>query len=145
MNNRKAASMRGAIVALALVAFAGVALAADRWPSSLVKPPKLYLIKGYLDRAPKGAVVADEIEVTAPGVAARKFLITEYRTPGETPLDLYLSRAMPNRFSVMGRDELVYRLLDAPAGAAVEGTFVAYSHGPPMLMISELQQPAPKS
>ena len=145
MNSRKAASVRGAIVALTLVAFAAVALATDRWPSGLVNPPTLYMIKGYLDRAPDGAVVTDEIEVTAPGAATRKFLVTEYRTPGETPLDRYLSRAMPNRYSVVGRDELVHRLIGAPAGAAVEGKFIAYRYGPPTLMIAELEQPAPKS
>jgi len=112
------------------------------WPFDLPRQPQLYIIRGYLDEAPKDAKIADRIEIAANG-KHRMLLVTWYGTPGETLLDRYLSRVMARPFTIRGPGEDVSRMIDAPSGTEIEGTFAAYTNGPPMLMITDLQRPAP--
>ena len=113
------------------------------WPFDLPRQPQLYIIRGYLHQASSDAKVADRIEIAANG-KRRMLLVTWYGTPGETMLDRYLSRVMARPFSLHGDPEEVKRIIEAPPGTAIEGTFAAYTNGPPMLMITDLQRPEPK-
>src|SRR5207244_10874122 len=72
-------------------------------------------------------------------------LVTRYGTPGETGLDRYLSRVMAQPFAIQGTSEDVDRLVNAPAGTKIAGTFAAYTSGSPSLLIADLTAPAPKS
>jgi hypothetical protein len=141
MNGSK--GLLAAALAFVVLSAGSLASASYLWPDSMPTRPTLYLIKAYLDRAPDEARVVDEIEIFAPGGAPRKFLVTEYRTPGETPLDRYLSRVLSRRFALTGRQEVVRLVSEAPLGAEVAGTFLAYTTGYPTLVIAELETPAP--
>jgi hypothetical protein len=132
-----------AITAFGVLSAASLASATYLWPDNMPTRPALYLIKGYLDHAPAEALVTDEIQIFAPGAQSRQFFITEYRTPGETPLDRYLSRVLGRRFALMGRKEFVHLVSEAPPGAEVAGKFLAYTTGYPTLVIAELETPAP--
>jgi hypothetical protein len=125
-----------------VIALAAQGGAREIWPFDLPRQPQLYIIRGYLDQAPPDAKVADRIEIEA-NHKRHMLLVTWYGTPGETLLDRYLSRVMARPFSLRGAPEEVSRIIDAPPGTAIEGTFAAYTNGPPMLMITDLQQPAP--
>jgi len=127
------------VFVLALAARSGAVI----WPFDLPRQPQLYIIRGYLDQAQPDAKVADRIEIAANG-KRRMLLVTWYGTPGATMLDRYLSRVMARPFSLHGDPEQVKRIVDAPPGAEIEGTFAAYTNGPPMLMITDLQRPEPK-
>jgi hypothetical protein len=108
------------------------------------RPPPLYLIEGYLDRAPKEADVLDRIGITAQG-RRHTLLITRYATPGETGLDRYLSRVvMAHSFAIQGAPEDVDRLAGAPSGTKIAGTFAAYTGSSPWLLIVDLTAPPPK-
>jgi hypothetical protein len=112
--------------------------------SAYFRPPPLYLIEGYLDRAPKEADVLDRIDITAQG-RRHTLLITRYATPGETGLDRYLSRVvMAQSFAIQGATEEVDRLAGAPPGTKIAGTFAAYTGGSPWLLIVDLTAPPPK-
>ena len=132
-----------AALALVVLSAASLASASYLWPEGMPTRPTLYLIKGYLDRAPAEARVTDEIEIVAPGGEPRQFFITEYRTPGETPLDRYLSRVLGRRFALTGQKEFVQLVSQAPPGAEVAGKFLAYTTGYPTLVVAELEKPAP--
>ena len=106
--------------------------------------PSLYIIEGYLDRAPHDVEIQDKIDITAHG-RRHTLLVTRYGTPGETGLDRYLSRVMAQPFAIQGTSEDVERLANAPAGTKIAGTFAAYTCGSPSLLITDLTAPAPKS
>jgi len=106
--------------------------------------PPLYLIEGYLDRAPKEANVLDRIEISAQS-RRHTLLITGYATPGESGLDRYLSRVvMAQSFAIQGAPEDVDRLAGAPSGTKIAGTFAAYTGSSPWLLIVDLTAPPPK-
>jgi hypothetical protein len=107
------------------------------------RPPPLYLIEGYLDRAPQDAEIVDRIDITAQG-RRHTLLITRYGMPGETGLDRYLSRVMAESFAIQGASEDVERLAGAPSGTKIAGTFAAYTGSSPWLLIVDLTAPAPK-
>ena len=134
-------------VSLVAVAFmlAGIGRAAATiWPFDLPQQPTLYIIRGYLDQAPPDAKIMDRIEISA-NHKNRTLLVTWYGTPGETMLDRYLSRVMAHPYSTRGAKEDVSRIIDAPPGSEIEGTFAAYTNGPPSLLITDLQRPPPRS
>ena len=114
------------------------------WPFDLPQQPTLYIIRGYLDQAPPDAKIMDRIEISA-NHKNRTLLVTWYGTPGETMLDRYLSRVMAHPYSIRGANEDVSRIIDAPPGSEIEGTFAAYTNGPPSLLITDLQRPPPRS
>jgi hypothetical protein len=138
--------LRRSVLALAasvvVLAFAATARSFPGWPSDLPDKPKMYLIDGYLDRTPEGVPALDEIAVAARGKADRKLFVTEYGTPGETMLDMHLSRNMARTYSLTGSVEEVARMIDAPEGAQVRGLFIAYTSGAPVLLIGQLELPA---
>ena len=129
------------IAASGLAAIASLEVFAG-WPESLPKQPSMYVIEGFLDRAPQGTKIADRIDLVHSGYARRTLLVTSYGTPGETPLDLYLSRSMSSTYSLNGVDADVERVMKAPGGTKVEGTFVAYTSGSPSLLIGDLRNPS---
>ena len=131
------------VAAALLVADRSPASAFSLWPEDLHQP-SLYVIEGYLDRAPQGTKIQDRIDISAQG-RQHTLLVTRYGTPGETGLDRYLSRVMARPFVIRGASEQVERLMDAPPGTKVAGTFAAYTHGSPWLRIADLTAPAPKS
>lgn len=133
------------VALVATLAAAGAALASS-WPSNLPEQPSMIRIEGYLDRAPENTPVLDRIELVGKNQPRRPFFVTEYGAPGEIPLDQHLSRSMSNVYGLMGEPALVQRLIEAPSGAHVRGTFVAYTYGSPALLIGELELPeAPRS
>ncbi len=105
--------------------------------------PSLYVIEGYLDRAPEDAEILDRIDITAQG-RRHTLLITRYGTPGETGFDRYLSRVMAQSFAIRGAPEDVDRLGGAPSGTKIAGTFAAYTGSSPWLLIVDLTAPEPK-
>jgi hypothetical protein len=109
-----------------------------------LQPPALYVIEGYLDRAPEQAEIRDRIEIVVQG-RRRSLLVTRYGTPGEIGLDRYLSRVMTQPFAIEGTSEEVDRFGAAPSGARIAGTFAAYTQGAPRLRIADLTEPAPAS
>jgi hypothetical protein len=110
----------------------------------VLHPPSLYIIEGYLDRAPQDAKIQDRLEITAHG-RRRTLLVTSYGTPGETGFDRYLSRVMAQPFAIEGPSDEVDRLAAAPAGTKIAGTFAAYTGGSPWLLIADLTSPEPRS
>jgi hypothetical protein len=100
------------------------------------------MIQGYLDRAPQGTTVIDRIQIAASDEPTRWLLVTAYRNPGDVLLDHYLSRELISRYMVMGKSEEVVRLLGAPEGTAIEGTFIVYTDGLPSLFIAQLDLPS---
>ena len=130
------------ILLLAAAMFAGAtgARASSLWPESLPKQPLLYVIHGYLDRAPEGTKILDRIDISA-NDHRRTLLVTWYGTPGETTLDRHLSRSMAQPYGIRGPAELVEHMGSAPAGTLIEGKFAVYESGPPWLLIGELDFP----
>ncbi|MET0152853.1 MAG: hypothetical protein ABW298_09635 [Candidatus Binatia bacterium] len=106
--------------------------------------PSLVIIEGYLDRVAPEAKVLDRIDIVGDG-RRHTLLVTRYGTPGETGLDRYLSRVMAQPFTIEGRSEDVARLLNAPPGTKIAGTFAVYTQGAPSLLITDLVEPAPPS
>jgi hypothetical protein len=117
------------------------AYALSIWSQSLPTQPSLYVIDGYLDRAPPGVEIADRIDIEAHG-RRRTLLVTSYGTPGDTMLDRYLSRSMVEPYPLQGTDEEISRVIDAAPGTKISGTFAAYPGGPPWLLIADLTSPA---
>jgi hypothetical protein len=118
-----------------------VATTASAFSSGLPEPP-IYRIQGYLDRAPEGTTVIDRVQIAATDKPARWLLVTVYRSPGDVLLDRYLSREMISPYVVRGKGEDVARLIGAPAGTQIEGTFLVYTNGPPSLFIAQLDLPS---
>ncbi len=112
----------------------------ELWPYDLPKQPQPYVLEGYLDKAPAGTKILDDIQITV-NKKERKLLITSYGY-GEITLDLHLSRNLSSTYSIRGSKEDLEQLAGAPAGARIEGTFAAYTDGPPWLLIAELNFPA---
>ena len=104
--------------------------------------PRPYIIEGYLDRAPDTAKVVDRVEIFSDAKPKRWLLVTRYGAPGEINLDRYLSWPLEHTYAVSGKKAEVARLLQAPPGAAVKGTFLVYRRNYPMLVISQLDVPA---
>ena len=131
------------LAACLLIAAHSTSFAFSTWPNDFHTPP-LYLIEGYLDRAPENAKILDRVDITAQG-RRHTLLITRYATPGETGLDRYLSRVvMAQSFAIQGATEEVDRLAGAPPGTKIAGTFAAYTGGSPWLLIVDLTAPPPK-
>jgi hypothetical protein len=107
-----------------------------------LSPPPPYIIDGYLERAPKDATVIDRIEISAYHQPKRWLLVTSYRAPGEIGLDRYLSRVLVRPFMITGNPQDVSRILNAPAGTEIKGTFVVYTRSYPSLHIAQLESPA---
>lgn len=105
----------------------------------------MYVIHGYLDRAPKDATVVDQVEIYAHGEETRTLLVTSYRSPGPVMLGEYLSWPFQRPYAVSGARDEVHRLLTAPPGAEVQGKFVVYAPAYPLLVIANLEQPAAPS
>jgi hypothetical protein len=133
-------TLRNLLLVIAVLAAASTARAFSLWPESLPKQPSLYVIHGYLDRAPDGEKILDRIDITADH-HRRTLLVIWYGTPGETTLDLQLSRSMAQPFEIRGPSDLVTRIGNAPAGTRIEGKFAAYTSGPPWLLIAEIDFP----
>jgi len=125
-----------------LVVVRTVSFALSPWSGDLHQP-SLYIIEGYLDRAPHDVKIQDQMGITAHG-RRHTLLVTRYGTPGETGLDRYLSRVMAQPFAIQGTSEDVDRLVNAPAGTKIAGTFAAYTGGSPWLLIVDLTAPPPK-
>ena len=131
------------VVAVSLAwSFAVVGAALAIWPESLPQP-NLYRVVGYLDQAPPNAKVRDRITIHASGYRERELLVAEYGTPGETSLDLELSRALGRRYGVSGAKEEVEKLFSIPPGQQFSALFVAYQDGP-RLLIGDLEYPVEK-
>src|SRR6266853_688179 len=118
-----------------------VATTASAFLSGRTEPP-IYMIQGYLDRAPEGTTVIDRFQIAATGKPARWLLVTVYRSPCDVLLDRYLSREMMSPYLVMGKSDQVARLTGAPTGTEIKGTFVIYTSGPPSLFIAQLDLPS---
>ena len=100
------------------------------------------MIQGYLDRAPEGTTVIDRVQIAATGRPTRWLLVTVYRSPGDLLLGRYLSRELMSPYLVRGKSEDVARLIGAPAGTEIKGTFIVYTAGPPWLFIAQLDLPS---
>ena len=86
--------------------------------------PVIYSIEGYLDHAPDGAAIEAQVKVGAGG-HNRALLITAYRRLGSgDPWALTRDLGMyePD-FILQGPSEAITRILEAPAGSRVSGTF----------------------
>lgn len=106
-------------------------------------PPKLYVIDGYLDRAPENATVVDRVQIYAAGKPKRWLLVTSYEAPGAVMPGGYLSWVLQQQgYTVSGKPEDVDRLLRAPAGAEIKVKFAVYAPAYPLLVIATLDQPA---
>jgi hypothetical protein len=123
------------VLVLTVLGTAG-ASAFTLWPNSL-PPANLYRVVAYLDRAPSDVNVRDRIRIRAAGFAERELIVTDYQTPGETGLDLDLSRALGGRYAIMGSKEDVERLFMIPPGQQLVAVVVAYNDGP-SLYIADL-------
>ena len=128
---------RFGVVAALLASFALVGAAFAVWPDSLPQPT-LYRVVGYLDQVPPNVKVRDRITIYAPGHRDRELLVAAYGTPGETSIDLDLSRALGRRYTVAGPADEVEKLLSLPAGRQFSALFVAYQDGP-RLLIGDLE------
>jgi hypothetical protein len=126
-----------------LVASRAVSFAISPGPTNLNRP-SLVVIEGYLDRVAPEVKVLDRIDIVADG-RRHTLLVTRYGTPGETGLDRYLSRVMARPFTIEGTSEDVDRLVNAPPGTKIAGTFAVYTQGAPSLLIADLVEPAPPS
>lgn len=124
--------------AILLAAVAG-ASAFSLWPYGLPKQPQLYIVAGYLDHAPAGTKILDDIQISV-NQRQRTLLITSYGY-GEVFYDLHLSRNLSSTYFIRGPQEQLQQLTEAPAGTRIEGTFAAYTDGPPWLLFSELSFP----
>jgi hypothetical protein len=133
----------GAFLTAVCLLVAARSLAFAAWPNDLPQPSH-YVIEGYLDHSPTDANICDRIEIVAHG-KRHTLMVTRYGTPGATGLDRYLSRIMAKPFDIWGTSEDVDRLMDAPPGTKIAGTFAAYTQGAPWLLIADLTEPEPKS
>lgn len=122
-----------------LLAAAAGASAFSLWPHSLPKQPQLYIVEGYLDQAPAGTKILDDIRISV-NQRERTLLITSYGY-GEVFYDLHLSRNLSSTYFIRGPQEELQQLTVAPAGTRIAGTFAAYTDGPPWLLFSELNFP----
>jgi len=126
------------LVATVLLLTATASLAGLRAP---LQPP-VYLIRGYLDRAPAKTRVIDRVDITAPGKPTRWLLVTFYQASGGVLLDRYLSQQLKHPWVVGGKRRDVARLFAAPSGTTIEGKFIVYTRGYPWIMIAELDRPS---
>lgn len=111
------------------------------WPFGGVTK-RSYTIHGYLDHAPKGVAALDQVDLTTADGKARALVIDEYMKPGDVPpIDGRISRDPNRNFSLRGGREEVSRLISAPPGAEVQGTFIVSDGSPASLQIAELTQP----
>lgn len=130
------------IVTALVIVTATTASLARRLPPLPPPQPPVYLIHGYIDRAPEKAKVIDRVDITARGKPTRWLLVTSYRAPGDVLLSRYLSSELKHPWVVGGKKEDVARMLDAPPGTEIDGKFVIYRTGYPWIMIAELNRPA---
>jgi hypothetical protein len=130
-----------ALAALSLIAGAEVAMAHHPPGVPRIGPPPMYIIEGFLDRAPEKVTVVDRVQISARGRQKRWLLVTAYRAPGEVMLGDYLSWPLTNGYVVNGTPEELDRLFGCAAGTEVKGTFVVYAPPYPLLVIAELDQP----
>jgi len=129
------------VVASAVVAVAFLASGAAAFRPPFRIAPPVYLIEGYVDMAPDESKVIDRVDVTAEGQSTRWLLVTSYKAIGGVLLGDYLSRSLAHPWLVRGKPEEVARLLKAPAGTPVEGTFLVYAGGVPSIFIADLDKP----
>jgi hypothetical protein len=129
--------------ALLLLVVSTASFALSPWRGAF-QQPSLYIIEGYLDRAPRNAEIRDQIDIVARG-RRHTLLVTRYGMPGEIGLDRYLSRVMAQPFAIRGASEDVDRIANAPGGTKIAGTFAAYTGGAPSLLIADLTAPPPQS
>jgi hypothetical protein len=139
LNSRFLGPLR-AVSAAALVTLTA-ATAASAFFSFPPVPP-VYMIQGYLDHAPRGTKVIDRIQITATAKQTRWLLVTVYWDSGDVFLNRYLSRELMSPYWVRGTSEDVARLLGAPEGTEIKGTFVVYTGGAPWLLIAQLDLPS---
>ena len=99
---------------------------------------QLYTIEGYLDRPPDGATIVTRLDVGTAGAPRRQLFVTSYRRSGGL-LDGKLSA---ETYLVRGNPADVLRLLGAPQGSAVKGTFAVYPQAIASLLIASLDRPA---
>jgi hypothetical protein len=126
-------SVRSMLAALILVAaFATTAF------DYVVDSFKLYTIEGYLDRAPAGATIVARLDIGNGATAHRQLLVTSYRTDA----DVVSQQDLSAHYLLRGTSEDVTRLLAAPEGSAVNGTFAVYPHAIASLLIASLDRPA---
>ena len=137
-HTRRIAFFLGALI---LLVGAGAAGAFSLWPNDLPRQPNLYRVVGYLDHAPEGVKVRDRVTIRAQGFPTRELLVTQYGTPGETTIDLELSRALGRRYAISGTGAEVARLFSIPEKQEFAALFVAYTDGPPNLVIGDLEYP----
>jgi hypothetical protein len=113
------------------------------WPFGGVQKSS-YTIRGHLDRAPEGAVVLDRVELRSGDRPVRVLVISAYESPGDIPpFGGRLSQTVAHTYTLLGPGPQVERLLTAPEGSPVLGTFVVYEGSPAKLMITNLEIPAP--
>jgi hypothetical protein len=141
MSGRLSVGLSLVLTALSLTAAAEVAMAHHAASVPRIAPPPMYIIEGYLDRAPEKATVVDRVQIFTPGRQKRWLLVTSYRAPGEVMLGDYLSWRLRNAYAVSGTREEVDRLFDCAVGTEIKGTFVVYAPAYPLLVIAELDQP----
>jgi hypothetical protein len=99
---------------------------------------QLYTIEGYLDRAPDGARIVTRLDIGTAGAPRRQLFVTSYRRSG----GLFEGRLSAERYLVRGNPADVLRLLGAPQGSAVKGTFAIYPQAIASLLIASLDRPA---
>lgn len=104
-------------------------------------PPPLYDIEGYLDRAPEGTLVLEEVEIGKDD-RRRTLLVTFYSRPGRGRDRSGLFRDLglfdPD-FHLQGRPADVAEILNAPAGSFLNGTFKHSRRGVHTLLISDVE------
>ena len=101
-----------------------------------------YTLRGYLDRVPPKTRVLDQLDLSVPDGQRRKVFITAYTNPGDPPpSDGHISRDPRRDFTLIGSGADVRRLIDAPSGAAFQGTFVVSEGSPGALQLTELAEP----
>ena len=99
---------------------------------------KVCAIEGYLDRAPDGATIVARLDIGAAGSRQRQLLVTSYRSRG----GLFERQLSAEPYLLRGNPGDVLRLLGAPEGTKVEGTFAVYPEAIPSLLIASLDRPA---
>lgn len=89
-----------------------------------VAPPAVYRIHGYLDRAPDPRQILESAQIGI-GPRARTLLIASYQRmdSGDPWLLVHDIGAFRPDFLLRGRWADVARVLDAPPGSRVSGTF----------------------
>ena len=137
MKNENRLRALAPLVLILTVLGTGGASAFTLWPHSLPQA-NLYRVVAYLDRAPSDVNIRDRIRIRAAGFPERELIVTDYQTPGETGLDLDLSRALGGRYAIMGSPEDIHRLFEVPPAQQIVALVVAYNEGPPSLYIADL-------